>query len=440
MHCKEVHLLLAEGASNQFGDLPWTARAEMLMQQWLLSRPEMRDFLQGRRMVPYKEPWMAQVDTMKSLQGWTDIPVTHFRDLGVYGEQILLTIRYGDWIDVNNEDAAKNWARSWRPEIQGYLHAYRAVTGMDLTNADMVDHTMPGHPPAEAAGDAADPMRGGRRTRDRRLRSRSQTVSEDIMSRAFESEASDYEYKPEMGEFGEAEFGEGEEEFGEAEFGEAEAEWEAERGRRRRPPPPYGSATIGSGNDVPSARPYQWSGRSRSWSRPSTARSQRWATRPRTWSRPYSAAQRYRWQARPRTWSRPGTAAQRLQRAARPGYWSRSSAAQQPYRWQARALAFLPAVPGSLYYGLGQRPFYTGFTPQWGSPRWGYRDRWGRWRRRYPYGRSGSGASAYAEPEPPSMEPPGRGAAVRRARGGRAAAHDAATAAGNDSGNDDCSR
>ena len=70
---KEVHLLLAEGAHNQFGDLPWTARAEMLMQQWLLSRPEMRDFLQGRRMVPYKEPWMAQVDTMKTLQGWTDI-------------------------------------------------------------------------------------------------------------------------------------------------------------------------------------------------------------------------------------------------------------------------------------------------------------------------------------------------------------------------------
>ena len=141
---KEVHLLLAEGASNQFGDLPWTARAEMLIQQWLLSRPEMRDFLQGRRMVPYAEPWMAQVDTMKSLQGWTDIPVTHFRDLGVFGEQILLTIRYGDWIDVNNEDAAKNWARSWRPEIQGYLHAYRAVTGMDLTKPDMVDHTMPG--------------------------------------------------------------------------------------------------------------------------------------------------------------------------------------------------------------------------------------------------------------------------------------------------------
>ena len=140
---REVHLLLAQGAGNQFGDLPWTARAEMLTQQWLLSRPEMREFLQSRPMVPYKEPWMSQVDTMKSLQGWSDVTVTHFRDLGAYGEQILLSIRYGDWIDVNDEDSAKNWARYWRPEIQSYTHAYRTVTGVDLTNSDTVDYAMP---------------------------------------------------------------------------------------------------------------------------------------------------------------------------------------------------------------------------------------------------------------------------------------------------------
>ena len=34
-----------------------------------------------------------------------------------------------------------NWVRYWRPEIQGYIHAYRAVTGADLT--DRVDTTMP---------------------------------------------------------------------------------------------------------------------------------------------------------------------------------------------------------------------------------------------------------------------------------------------------------
>jgi hypothetical protein len=140
---REVHLLLAQGAHNQFGDLPWTARAEMLIQQWLLSQPQMREFLQSRPMVPYKEPWMAQVDTMKTLQGWSDVTVTHFRDLGAYGEQILLSIRYGDWIDINDEDSAKNWARYWRPEIQSYIHAYRTVTGIDLSNPDTVDYTMP---------------------------------------------------------------------------------------------------------------------------------------------------------------------------------------------------------------------------------------------------------------------------------------------------------
>jgi hypothetical protein len=140
---REVHLLLAQGAHNQFGDLPWTARVEMLVQQWLLARPEIRDFLQSRPMVPYTEAWMPQVDTMKTLQGWSDVTVTHFHDLATFGEQILLSIRYGDWIDLTDENHAKNWARYWRPEIQSYIHAYRTVTGIDLTNPDTVDYTMP---------------------------------------------------------------------------------------------------------------------------------------------------------------------------------------------------------------------------------------------------------------------------------------------------------
>jgi hypothetical protein len=144
---KEVHMLLAEGAHNQFRDLPWTARAEMLIQQWLLSRREMQEFLRGRAMVPYTEPWMGQADTLRRFMGWGDTPVTHFRDLAVYGEQILLSIRYGDWIDVNDQDQAKNWARYWKPEIQGYIHAYRAVTGIDLGVSEItqqrVDATLP---------------------------------------------------------------------------------------------------------------------------------------------------------------------------------------------------------------------------------------------------------------------------------------------------------
>jgi hypothetical protein len=141
---REVHLVLAQGAHNQFGDLPWTARVEMLIEQWIMARGEIRDFMQSRAMVPYREAWMPQVDSMKTLQGWTDVSVSHFHDLGTYGEDILLSIRYGDWVNINDEDVAKNWARYWRPEIQSYLHAYRAAVGVDLTSSDAVDATIPG--------------------------------------------------------------------------------------------------------------------------------------------------------------------------------------------------------------------------------------------------------------------------------------------------------
>ena len=59
---------------------------------------------------------------------------------------MLLSIRYGAWTDVNDPAQAANWARYWRPEIQGYLHAYRSVTSVDLsvdvTNA-RIDATLP---------------------------------------------------------------------------------------------------------------------------------------------------------------------------------------------------------------------------------------------------------------------------------------------------------
>jgi hypothetical protein len=45
----------------------------------------------------------------------------------------VLSIRYSDWIS-SDEDSARNWARYWRPEIQGYVHSYRVVTSVDLTN------------------------------------------------------------------------------------------------------------------------------------------------------------------------------------------------------------------------------------------------------------------------------------------------------------------
>lgn len=137
---KDVHLLLAEGAHNQYGDLPWTARGEMLTQQWMLARPEMREFLRGRHMVPYQEKWMGAVDAMKKLQGWTDTTITHFQELAVDGERLLLSIRFGDWSELDNiEEQARNWARYWKPEVQRYLYGYLAATGVDLM-ADVTDN------------------------------------------------------------------------------------------------------------------------------------------------------------------------------------------------------------------------------------------------------------------------------------------------------------
>jgi len=137
---KDVHLLLAEGAHNQYGDLPWTSRAEMMTEQYMLARPEMREFLRGRHMVPYQEKWMGAVDAMKKLQGWTDTTITHFNELAVDGERILLSIRFGDWSDMDNtSEQAKNWARYWKPEIQRYLYGYLAITGVDLM-ADIADN------------------------------------------------------------------------------------------------------------------------------------------------------------------------------------------------------------------------------------------------------------------------------------------------------------
>jgi hypothetical protein len=143
---KEVHLILSQGAHCQFGDLPGTARIEMLMQQWLLARPEFREFLPTRVMVAYPEPWMDRVDAMKKLQGWTDTSVMHFHNLAVFGEQILLSVRYGNWSSVFEPNQAFNFTRFWRPQIQGYIHAYRAATGIELgapTVSARVDATLP---------------------------------------------------------------------------------------------------------------------------------------------------------------------------------------------------------------------------------------------------------------------------------------------------------
>lgn len=142
---RELHRVLAEGALNQFSELTFAARVEMMVMQWILAQREIHEFLRGKPMVPYEEPWMAQIDTMKRLCGWGDTSVIHFHELATKGERLLLSIRLGDWSNESqiNETDAKDWAREWKTTVQGYIHAYRVVTGVDLTDKDKLDYSMP---------------------------------------------------------------------------------------------------------------------------------------------------------------------------------------------------------------------------------------------------------------------------------------------------------
>jgi hypothetical protein len=131
-HLKIMDRRVSESSHNQYGDLGWVARVEMLMMIWIMARPEMREYLGGRGMIAYPEPWMEQVEAMKTLQKWTCTDVSYFRDLALFGERLVLTFRYGAWTPVIYAENAANWARYWRPEIEGYVDAYQIVTGVDL--------------------------------------------------------------------------------------------------------------------------------------------------------------------------------------------------------------------------------------------------------------------------------------------------------------------
>ncbi len=131
---RELHLVLAMGANNRFADLPLRARIETLDIQWMLAQREMGLYLGEPTMIPYEEPWMGRLDTMKSLQGWSDASVTHFYDLAFHGEQLLLSVRHGRWNESQLQGTdAENWALRWKNAVQRYIHAYRAVTGVDLS-------------------------------------------------------------------------------------------------------------------------------------------------------------------------------------------------------------------------------------------------------------------------------------------------------------------
>jgi hypothetical protein len=129
---RELHLILAEGSDNQYSDLPTTARSEMLLQQLIMARPEISDFLGGKPGVPYPEPWMPHLDSLRNLMGWNDASIRHYQSLATCGEMILLSVRHLNWSVIKDSSRAANWLAALRPEVQSYVHSYRAVTGVDL--------------------------------------------------------------------------------------------------------------------------------------------------------------------------------------------------------------------------------------------------------------------------------------------------------------------
>lgn len=134
---RDCHLVLSQGSQNQYNEMAVTARAEFLVLQSILAEREMREFLGGRPMTPYPEAWMDRVDSMKSIQGWDDTSVMHYHDLATLGEQLVLTIRMGNWAGAGvGATEAKVWAHTFRQAVQRYSSAYRSVTGVDLTRSN----------------------------------------------------------------------------------------------------------------------------------------------------------------------------------------------------------------------------------------------------------------------------------------------------------------
>ncbi|TAJ13926.1 hypothetical protein DMA11_06970 [Marinilabiliaceae bacterium JC017] len=140
---KDLHLVLADGAYNQYNGLAWKSRKEMMFQQYLLSRKEMREFLGSKVMSPVDD-WIRNVDTVKKMMGKPDISTKYFSDLAERGEHILLSVRFGGWNESNiGEDDAKTWANFWKDDVQNYIYSYKVVTGVDLT-AEKIDYAQPG--------------------------------------------------------------------------------------------------------------------------------------------------------------------------------------------------------------------------------------------------------------------------------------------------------
>jgi hypothetical protein len=92
---------------------------------------------------------MDRVATLNKIMGWTDISPIHFSRLAIFGEQLLLSIRFGGWSEAGTEThQAGVWANFWRQAIQEYIHAYHAVTGVDLAATRINNQKIDNRPPS----------------------------------------------------------------------------------------------------------------------------------------------------------------------------------------------------------------------------------------------------------------------------------------------------
>jgi hypothetical protein len=145
---RELRGQLVDGMHNQYRQLPWQAKVEMLMLKWLMSRPEVETFLPRKPISMNVEPWMEAVDAMRRLQGWGETPARVFSTLADAGERLLLSVRFGPWGQgdpaLDTPENAESWLQVFRNDIFEYVHAYRSITGgVDLAHEGVIDQAPP---------------------------------------------------------------------------------------------------------------------------------------------------------------------------------------------------------------------------------------------------------------------------------------------------------
>jgi hypothetical protein len=113
---------------QRLGESLSLGRSDLLVAQWLLANPAIVAAVRGLILVPYPEQWMPPLDRLRQLTDTLDSLNFFYHDLAVTSESLLLSIRFGNWIQPDRA-AAANWATFWQDDIARYLVAYEELTG-----------------------------------------------------------------------------------------------------------------------------------------------------------------------------------------------------------------------------------------------------------------------------------------------------------------------